>query len=132
MVLPVIPDWTGAMRACVAALRPGGLFVFTVNHPCFEQLWPTWRTHGAYQTSRYLAEYEIPGRHGTDFHRPLSAYLTELIALGCRITAVEEPGLDPAVATAAGAAPGLEAYVCLPNFLIVAATTAPQPFAARD
>jgi SAM-dependent methyltransferase len=38
MVLPAIPDWTGAMRACVHALNPGGRFVFTVNHPCFEQL----------------------------------------------------------------------------------------------
>jgi 2-polyprenyl-3-methyl-5-hydroxy-6-metoxy-1,4-benzoquinol methylase len=124
MVLQAVPDWTGALRACVGALRPGGLFVFTVNHPCFEQLWPTWRAHDTYQTSRYLAEYEIPGPHGTDFHRPLSAYLTELIALGCRITSVEEPGLDPAVATAVGSAPGIEAYVHLPNFLIVAATEA--------
>jgi 2-polyprenyl-3-methyl-5-hydroxy-6-metoxy-1,4-benzoquinol methylase len=39
MVLPAIPDWAGAMAACVQALKPGGLFVFTVNHPCFEQLW---------------------------------------------------------------------------------------------
>ena len=44
MVLPAVPDWTGAMRACVHALKPGGLFVFTVNHPCFEQLWSTWRS----------------------------------------------------------------------------------------
>jgi len=38
MVLPAIPDWKPAMRACVHALRPGGLFVFSVNHPAFEQL----------------------------------------------------------------------------------------------
>lgn len=31
MVLPAIPDWTGAMRACVHALKPNGLFVFTVT-----------------------------------------------------------------------------------------------------
>jgi 2-polyprenyl-3-methyl-5-hydroxy-6-metoxy-1,4-benzoquinol methylase len=50
MVLSAIPDWTGAMRACVQALKPGGLFVFTINHPCFEQLWPCWRDHGEYRT----------------------------------------------------------------------------------
>jgi 2-polyprenyl-3-methyl-5-hydroxy-6-metoxy-1,4-benzoquinol methylase len=38
MVLQAIPDWSGAMRACVTALAPGGLFVFTLNHPCFERL----------------------------------------------------------------------------------------------
>ena len=122
MVLPTIPDWTGAMRACVAALRPGGVFVFTVNHPCFEQLWPTWRANGgAYRTRRYLDRYEIPGPDGADFHRTLSDYLNELAGLGCRLTAIAEPGLDPAVA--AEGAEGIDAYVQLPNFLIVAAST---------
>jgi 2-polyprenyl-3-methyl-5-hydroxy-6-metoxy-1,4-benzoquinol methylase len=119
MVLAGIPDWRPAMRACVRALRPGGLFVFSLNHPAFEDLWATWRRHGEYRVRRYLAEYEIPLRHAPNFHRPLSAYLNELAALGCRLTELAEPGLDPAVAAAG--AEGIEGYVHLPNFLIVAA-----------
>lgn len=119
MVLPAIPDWAQAMRACVGVLAPGGLFVFTVNHPCFEQLWPTWRKHGGYLTRRYLAEYAIEGLHGTDFHRPLATYLNELARLGCHISEIVEPALDPAVA--ANGPEGIEAYVHLPNFLVVAA-----------
>jgi 2-polyprenyl-3-methyl-5-hydroxy-6-metoxy-1,4-benzoquinol methylase len=119
MVLSAVPDWRGAMRACVGALRPGGLFVFTVNHPCFEQLWRTWREHGEYRTGRYLTGYEIPGPNGADFHRTVSAYLNEVAGLGCRITEVAEPGLDPGAAADGPA--GIEAYVDLPNFLIVAA-----------
>ncbi|GIF96338.1 class I SAM-dependent methyltransferase [Catellatospora citrea] len=119
MVLPAIPDWAPAMRACVSALAPGGLFVFTVNHPCFEQLWPSWREHGEYRTRRYLAEYEIEGPHGVDFHRPLSTYLNELAGLGCRLREIAEPGLDPAVAEVGPE--GIDAYVHLPNFLLVAA-----------
>src|SRR6266536_2251873 len=88
MVLPAIPDWTGAMRACVHALKPGGLFVFTLNHPCFERLWPTWRDHGEYRTRRYLAEYEIPGPSGVDFHRTISTYLNQLISLSCQVAEV--------------------------------------------
>jgi len=118
MVLPAIPEWAPAMRACVAALSPSGLFVFTVNHPCFEQLWLSWREHGEYRTRQYLAEYEINGPHGVDFHRPLSTYLNELINLGCRLREVTEPGLDPVVA--ATGPEGIDAYVHLPNFLIVA------------
>jgi hypothetical protein len=53
-----------------------------------------------------------------DFHRPISAYLNELAGVGCRLREVVEPGLDPTVEPAM---PGIEAYVRLPNFLIVAA-----------
>ncbi|UAC01827.1 methyltransferase domain-containing protein [Dactylosporangium vinaceum] len=119
MVLPAVPDWQDAMRACTEALSPGGLFVFTVNHPCFEQLWPVWRAHGEYRTSRYLEEYEIPGPHGTDFHRPLSAYVNHLLTLGCHLTELAEPALPPEAA--ATGPEGIDAYTHLPNFLIVAA-----------
>jgi hypothetical protein len=122
MVLPAIPDWRTAMRACVRALRPRGLFVFTLNHPAFEDLWASWREHGEYRLRRYLEEYEIPHPHGPDFHRPLSAYLNELAGLGCRLVELAEPGLDPAVAEEAERdAPGIQGYVHVPNFLIVAA-----------
>lgn len=119
MVLPAVPDWTGAMRVCVRQLRPGGRFIFSVNHPCFEQLAASWREHGAYRVNEYLADYEIEQRYATDFHRPLSAYLNEVVSLGCRIAEVAEPGLDPRVA--AEDASGDHPYVHLPNFLIVAA-----------
>jgi SAM-dependent methyltransferase len=46
MVLPAIPDWRTALAGCVAALRPGGRLVFSLNHPCFEQLASSWREHG--------------------------------------------------------------------------------------
>lgn len=120
MVLISIPDWKPAMRSCVRCLHSGGLFVFSLIHPAFEQLWSTWREHGDYRLSRYLEEYEIPGPAATDFHRPISAYLNELASLGCRMREVVEPGLDPSVA-AESSIPGIESYVYLPNFLIVAA-----------
>jgi SAM-dependent methyltransferase len=124
MVLLDIPDWTGAMRACADALMPGGLFVFSVTHPCFEQLGSSWREHGEYRVREYFAEYEIPGPYASSFHRPLSAYLNELARLGCQLHEIAEPGLDPAAAVAAD--PGAEAYVHLPNFLVVAARRAVQ------
>jgi hypothetical protein len=74
---------------------------------------------GACRTTRYLTEYEIPGPTGTDFHRTLSAYFNQLIALGCHVTELAEPGLSPD-ADAAGPE-SIEAYVDLPNFLVVAA-----------
>jgi 2-polyprenyl-3-methyl-5-hydroxy-6-metoxy-1,4-benzoquinol methylase len=122
MVFLDIPDWAGAMKACVDALAAGGLFVFSIIHPCFEQLGSSWRDHGEYRIREYLAEYEIPGPYASNFHRPLSAYLNELARLGCHLREIAEPALDPEVAAAAG--PGAEAYVHLPNFLVVAARRA--------
>jgi 2-polyprenyl-3-methyl-5-hydroxy-6-metoxy-1,4-benzoquinol methylase len=122
MVLMAIPDWRSAMRACVAALRPRGLFVFSLVHPAFEGLWGTWREHGEYRVRRYLEEYEVPGPAAVDFHRPISTYLNGLTSLGCRLRDFIEPGLDPTVAAhAQSETPGIDAYVHLPNFLIVAA-----------
>jgi SAM-dependent methyltransferase len=88
MVFLDIPDWTGAMRACIAALAPGGLLVFSIIHPCFEQLASSWREHGEHRILREIAE----------------------------------PALDPVIAAAADH--GAEAYVHLPNFLVVAARRA--------
>jgi SAM-dependent methyltransferase len=122
MVLLDIPDWTGAMKTCADAVAPGGLFVFSVTHPCFEQLASSWREHGEYRIGEYFAEYEIPGPYAASFHRPLSAYLNELARLGCELREIAEPALDPA--TAAEADPGAEAYAHLPNFLVVAAQRA--------
>jgi SAM-dependent methyltransferase len=119
MVLPAIPDWAGAMRVCVHALKPNGLFVFSVNHPCFEQLWSSWRQHGEYRTRGYLAEHQILGPSGVDFHRTISTYLNQLAGLGCRLMEIAEPGLSPEAA--ADGPDGIEAYVHLPNFLIVSA-----------
>jgi 2-polyprenyl-3-methyl-5-hydroxy-6-metoxy-1,4-benzoquinol methylase len=122
MVLMGIPDWRPAMRACVEALRPGGLFVFALVHPAFERLLGTWREHGEYRVRRYLTEYEIVGSDASDFHRPISAYLNELASLGCRLREVVEPGLDAAVAVEGESiTPGIDGYVHLPNFLIVSA-----------
>lgn len=127
MVLMSVPDWRPAMRACVEALRPGGLLVLGLVHPAFEQLLDTWREHDEYRVRRYLDEYEIAGPAAADFHRPLSAYLNELSSLGCRLREVAEPGLSPAVAARARpTTPGIDSYVHLPNFLFISAE-APAP-----
>ncbi|MGW7684743.1 class I SAM-dependent methyltransferase [Kribbella sp. NPDC054772] len=120
MVLLAIPAWQSAMAACVGALKPGGRFVFSITHPAFENLYPTWRDHGHYQLDRYLDEYEMPEGRAPDFHRPLSAYINEVISLGCRVTELCEPRLDPQVARDSGI-DAIESYVALPNFLIVSA-----------
>ena len=94
VVLQDIPDWVPALRTCVAALRPGGLLVLSLEHPCF------------------------PPRYGPAYHRPLSAYLNQVINLGCTLTEIVEPALPPGdeARSALGPAAGH-----VPGFVIVAA-----------
>jgi ubiquinone/menaquinone biosynthesis C-methylase UbiE len=120
MVLLSIPRWQSAMAACARVLRPGGRLVLSISHPAFENLLTTWRRYGDYRLDRYLDCYELPGTYATDFHRPLSAYLNEVIGLGCRILEIREPGMDPQVARDSGIE-GIESHVALPAFLIIAA-----------
>ncbi|MHB1640926.1 MAG: NUDIX domain-containing protein [Candidatus Dormibacteria bacterium] len=125
MVFMAIPDWRAAMRHCVETLRPGGLFVFSLTHPCFEQAERSWPQIGHVAVHKYAAAYEIPGRYAPDYHRPLGAYLTEVAALGCRIIEVAEPTLAPELAAAAPES--TTTYPHVPPFVIIAAARTGEP-----
>lgn len=121
LALCVIPDLEPAVAACVEALRPGGLVVLAVEHPCFEQSCADWTRTGIAEVTRYLGEYELPGRIAPDFHRPLSTYLNAFIRAGCTLTEIAEPGLD---ADTAAEFPALRPLRELPLFLLVSARKA--------
>ncbi|HEY3005236.1 MAG TPA: methyltransferase domain-containing protein [Kribbellaceae bacterium] len=78
LVLGTVEDWKTALRTAVRALKPGGQLVFSVEHPLdFTGGWD---------------EYDEVRPDGDGFHRPFSTYLNAVIAAGCRIDAVAEPG----------------------------------------
>lgn len=123
LVLCVIPDLDAAVAACVEVLCPSGLLVLAVEHPCFEQSCADWTRTGIVEVTRYLGEYELPGRIAPDFHRPLSSYLNVLIRAGCELVEIAEPGLD--ADTVAGS-PALRPLRELPLFLVVSARKTPR------
>jgi 2-polyprenyl-3-methyl-5-hydroxy-6-metoxy-1,4-benzoquinol methylase len=116
VVLEAIPDWVPALRTCVRALRPGGLLVFSLEHPCFEDGTRSWHQHGCVEVREYLHDYARPSPPGTDFHRPLSAYLNQVIRAGATLTEITEPTVPPGHEAATG-----PAALHVPNFIIVAA-----------
>jgi 2-polyprenyl-3-methyl-5-hydroxy-6-metoxy-1,4-benzoquinol methylase len=118
VVLQDIPDWVPALRSCVSALRPGGLLVFSLEHPCFAGGSQSWREHGCVQVHEYLREYERTQRYGTAYNRPLSSYLNEVINLGCVLTEVTEPAPPPGEEARSQLGP---AAGHVPNFVIIAA-----------
>jgi 2-polyprenyl-3-methyl-5-hydroxy-6-metoxy-1,4-benzoquinol methylase len=93
MVLMDIPDYAAAMRHCIASLVPGGDFIFSFSHPCFEEPSSAWGGKGYVEVREYLAEYTIPQTFAPRFHRPLSHYLNQAVDAGCMLQRLVEPQL---------------------------------------
>ncbi len=93
MVLMDIPAYEAAIQRCVASLAPGGDFIFSLSHPCFEESSPTWAGKEYVAVREYLAEYTIPQTFSPRFHRPLSRYLNHVTDAGCVLRHLVEPQL---------------------------------------
>jgi 2-polyprenyl-3-methyl-5-hydroxy-6-metoxy-1,4-benzoquinol methylase len=95
-----IDDLDGALKTIKDALRPGGIFVWSILHPCFPGWGPeaprSWSPGGYYQEGWWLADnLGFRGKVGAN-HRMLSTYFNALILHGFVLQAVvePEPGLD--------------------------------------
>ena len=98
---PLSPVWQG----CRQKLKPGGLLVVVMMHPCFrvprasswcwdEMAESQYRRVDRYLTSEKIAIAMHPGSEPTEatlsFHRPLQAYINTLGSAGLLIDHIEE------------------------------------------
>lgn len=101
LALHYVQDYPSLLRAVFAALRPGGTFVFSQEHPL-----TTAPRHGARwladaQEGRYypLTDYGRPGQRRTawmgaqveKYHRSFSELVSGLLQAGFRLSAMREP-----------------------------------------
>lgn len=109
MAVMDIEDTDGAIREVARVLRPGGRFVFSILHPCFDlpggaSAWVVERVDFTSTVWRKVRSYRelfvapVPWRLEGDrlaytpaYHRPLSWYVRTLRAAGFVATALEEP-----------------------------------------
>lgn len=94
MVLMDIPDYEAAIHSCAAALVPGGVFICTLLHPCFEESGAAWLQKQSIETREYLHPYVRAQTIGYLFHRPLSAYVNALLDAGLSLQRMVEPHLS--------------------------------------
>jgi SAM-dependent methyltransferase len=117
MVFMDIPDYRSAMRNCVRTLKPGGSFVFSLQHPCFEEPSAGWPAKRYVAVHEYLDEFTREQSPGTYlFHRPLSHYLNHLVSLDCALREIVEPRLSPELAAGN---PILERSVHVPSYVVI-------------
>lgn len=98
MVFMDIPDYKPAMKNCVTVLKPKGLFIFSISHPCFdvEEGWEEERPY--VKVKNYFDEYKIHNYIGYSFHHMLSTYVNLVINDGCTIKKILEPRLPMEIA----------------------------------
>ncbi|GCE30281.1 class I SAM-dependent methyltransferase [Dictyobacter alpinus] len=118
MVLMDIPAYLPALRTCITALKPGGGFIISLLHPCFEEPGSAWNDKGYVETRDYFQERTVKQTYGHFVHRPLSFYLNSLIQEGCAIQQFIEPQLDQATAQQLQA----QRYYYVPGYLVIYAT----------
>ncbi len=126
MVFMDIPDYQSAMHNCIHALKPGGLFIFSLLHPCFDEVdrpdvAKGYTAKGYIRVDEYLHEFVVQQMVGYYIHRPLSAYLNLVIEAGCTIRKVIEPTLTPEGVAALGEQ---NRNMHVPNFIVISAMTA--------
>jgi ubiquinone/menaquinone biosynthesis C-methylase UbiE len=117
MSLPDIRDAAGAVKEVARVLAPGGRFVFSMSHPCFDlddrSAWVVDRTRGRdgrfhevvwrkvrnYREERTL---QVPWKiseeetgYTTAYHRTLATYVRILREAGLAVVRMEEPSPLP-------------------------------------
>lgn len=123
MIFMDIPDYQSAIQHCINVLKPGGHFIFSLLHPCFDEVnrpdfEKGYRTKGYIRVDEYLREFMVQQIVGYYIHRPLSAYLNLVIDAGCTIRQVIEPTLTPEGIAVLGEQ---NRNRHIPNFIVISA-----------
>ena len=108
MAIMDIPDHRAAFAAAARVVRPGGAYLLSLVHPCFEAPFhepelPHWvRDTDGNPTAVLIHRYATEGHffagsgggvrgHVGSYHRMLSTYVNDLVDAGFDLTRVEEP-----------------------------------------
>lgn len=91
MVLMDISDYKSAMKSCVDSLKPGGVFVFSILHPCFPGTDAEWKELRQVQVTEYFDRPPRKQVFGESWDRPIQDYVSVLKKYGCQLTNFVEP-----------------------------------------
>ena len=138
LVLMDLPDLDRLLTGVAAALVPGGLFLFSILHPCYfgQELghdpdsgqWSRRVTRYLRHEQRWIDSY---GGH-THYHRPLSWYVEQVTGHGMAVTGLHEPPSLPHHGKPAEQWTEYERWFsAIPTMLAVACRTLPPAVPTR-
>lgn len=97
--MPTIAPFFSALRSL---LKPGGSFIFTIPHPCFNSPTVLFEPDGCITIKNYHTPYpaKLKSKPGQPieqfvFHRPVKEYFNLLLTQGMVLSGFEEPCVNP-------------------------------------
>ncbi|MEF3304972.1 class I SAM-dependent methyltransferase [Paenibacillus sp. GYB003] len=97
VMLMDVPDHKAVFRACRRILKPDGIMVWVVMHPCFQSPFSHPLGDGSRKVIDYREQFWKSGGTGTirstlgAYHRPLSVYVNDFMDAGFALMRVDEP-----------------------------------------
>lgn len=94
MVFMDIPDYQAAVKNCINSLKKGGIFIYSLLHPCFPGFENDWQKMKKVEITDYFTESSIEAHYGHVFSRPLQNYINLTNDYGCVTERIIEPQLS--------------------------------------
>lgn len=118
MVFMDIPKYQSAIRNCINSLKTGGLFIYSILHPCFPGFENDWQRLKHVEVKDYFTESSVQARYGHVFFRPLQNYINLTNDYGCVTERIVEPQLNKRFAEEN---PTLNRSYYVPQFIVIKA-----------
>lgn len=96
VMLMDVPDHKKVFEAAYRILKPNGMMIWVIMHPCFQSPYSYPLGDGSRKISRYDEQFWKSEGTGTirstlgAYHRPLSRYLNDFLASGFSLVRVDE------------------------------------------
>ncbi|MBE1446916.1 class I SAM-dependent methyltransferase [Paenibacillus sp. OAS669] len=97
VMLMDVPDHRKVFRACHRILKPEGIMIWVIMHPCFQSPFSHPLGDGSRKVMQYAPQFWKSAGTGTirstlgAYHRPLSAYINDFMSAGFSLLRVDEP-----------------------------------------
>ncbi|MFE5323624.1 class I SAM-dependent methyltransferase [Paenibacillus sp. NPDC056579] len=109
LMLMDVPDHRAVFRQSLRILKPGGLMIWLIMHPCFQSPFSEPLEGGGHKVVQYAPQYwksegedtfrSIAGSH----HRPISDYVNDFMNAGFELQRLFEPGAEQGIPAHFGA-----------------------------
>ncbi|WP_028551833.1 class I SAM-dependent methyltransferase [Paenibacillus sp. UNC451MF] len=97
VMLMDVPDHRSVFHACHRILKPNGIMIWVIMHPCFQSPFSHPLGDGSRKVLQYAPQFWKSAGTGTirstlgAFHRPIATYINDFMEAGFSLIRIDEP-----------------------------------------